>query len=224
MVVRMVLGPERPEEGPKRFDSPDLMARPAWFGSNVARGIFGGVWSLDRRGACGYKARWLAVYAWTTVRRTGERVLRPTEKGVRSMAEPPASEDLRQKPLGELLRGLSEDFSLLLRAEIELARAELTEKGKQAGMGLAMFGAAAVIGVYAFGALTAGIILALAYVVAGWLAAVIVAVAYGLFAAGLVLAGRRSLRRSLPPAPQTVDTLREDVAWITHPRPPTDLH
>lgn len=140
------------------------------------------------------------------------------------MAEPPASDDLRHKPLGELVKGFSEDFSLLVRAEIELARTELTEKGKRAGMGLGMFAAAAVIAVYAFGALTAGIILALAYVVAGWLAAVIVAVAYGLLAGGLVLAGRRSLRRAVPLTPQTVDTLREDVAWITHPERPTDLN
>ena len=140
------------------------------------------------------------------------------------MAEPPASDDLRHKPLGELVKGFSEDFSLLVRAEIELARTELTEKGKQAGMGLGMFGAAAVIAVYAFGALTAGIILALAYVVAGWLAAVIVAAAYGLLAGGLVLAGRRSLRRSVSLPPQTIDTLREDVAWITHPSQSTDLN
>src|SRR5215204_5805588 len=63
---------------------------------------------------------------------------------------------------GELLKQFSQDASTLIRKELELAKAELTEKGKQAGKGAGMFGGAGLFGLGAFGALTAFLILVLA--------------------------------------------------------------
>src|SRR5437868_13678888 len=82
----------------------------------------------------------------------------------------------------ELFKQLSDQTSRLVRDEIELAKAELAQKGKSAGIGAGMFGGAAFFGVYALGALTATAILALSTAVAGWLAALIVTVAYGAIA------------------------------------------
>jgi hypothetical protein len=119
-----------------------------------------------------------------------------------------------ERPVGELLKELSEQTSTLVRQEMELARLELTEKGKRAGVGAGMFGGASVVGLYAVGALTAAIILLLATAMNGWLAAVVVAAAYGLVAGGLALAGRSQVQKATPPVPQqATESVKEDVQW-----------
>jgi hypothetical protein len=119
-----------------------------------------------------------------------------------------------ERHVAELLRELSEQTSTLVHQELELAKLELAQKGKRAGIGAGMFGGAGVVGLYAVGALTAAIILLLATAVVGWLAALIVAAAYGLLAAGLALAGRSQVQQATPPVPQlATETVREDVQW-----------
>jgi hypothetical protein len=130
--------------------------------------------------------------------------------------EPPSPDqaDLRERPIGELLKQLSEHATRLVRQEIELAKAELTQKGKQAGMGAGLFGAAGAIGFLALAALTTCFILALDAVMPAWLAALIVAVVYGAIAAVLALRGRAKVKQAVPPVPeQTIETVKEDVQW-----------
>jgi uncharacterized membrane protein YqjE len=119
---------------------------------------------------------------------------------------------LNERSVPELMRQLSEQTATLVRQELELAKVELTEKGKRAGLGVGMFGAAGVVGLYALGALTAAIILALSLAMKGWLAALIVAVVYAAVAGGLALTGKSNVQRGVPPVPeQTVATVKEDV-------------
>ena len=126
----------------------------------------------------------------------------------------PAQEDLRERPFGELLKQLSEETTRLVHQEIELAKAELTQKGRQAGMGAGLFGAAGAIGFLALAALTTCFILALDAVMPAWLAALIVAVVYAAAAAVLALRGRERVKQAIPPMPeQTIETVKEDVQW-----------
>jgi uncharacterized membrane protein YqjE len=126
----------------------------------------------------------------------------------------PGPGDLRERPLGELLKQLSEETTRLVHQEIELAKAELAEKGRQAGMGAGLFGAAGVVGFLALAALTTCLILALDGAMPAWLAALLVAVAYGAVAAVLALRGRAKVRQATPPVPeQTIETVKEDVQW-----------
>jgi Putative Actinobacterial Holin-X, holin superfamily III len=130
------------------------------------------------------------------------------------VTEHPAQPDLRDQPLGELFGRLSSDLSTLVRQELALARAELTEKGREAGKGAGLFGGAGVVGLLAAGALTACVVLALDLAMAAWLAALIVAVVYGAIAAVLALRGRDRVQAATPPVPeQTVETVKEDVEW-----------
>jgi hypothetical protein len=116
------------------------------------------------------------------------------------------------RPTAELLRQLSEQTTALVRQELELAKAELAVKGRQAGAGAAMFGAAGILGLYAAGALTACLILVLSLAVTGWLAALIVAVAYGVATGALALNGKTRISRGVPPVPeQTVQSVKQDV-------------
>jgi uncharacterized membrane protein YqjE len=119
-----------------------------------------------------------------------------------------------ERPVAELFRELSEQTTSLVHQELELAKLEMAEKGKRAGLGIGMFGGAGVVGLYALGALTAAIVLVLATAMAGWLAALIVAVAYAAVAGGLALLGRSEARRATPPVPQQAsESVKEDVRW-----------
>ena len=123
-------------------------------------------------------------------------------------------DDLRERPLGELLRMLSQETTTLVKQELDLAKAEVQQKGKQAGVGAGFLGGAGVAGLLALGALTACLILALANVMPDWLAALIVAALWGIVAAVLGLRGRDKVKDAAPPVPeQTAETLKEDVEW-----------
>jgi uncharacterized membrane protein YqjE len=118
------------------------------------------------------------------------------------------------RPVGDLMKELAEQTSTLVRQELALARAELTEKGRTAGLGLGLIGGGGGLALFAFGALTAALILLLDEAMAAWLAALIVAVVYGAVAAVLALRGKERIEESTPPVPeQTVETLKEDVEW-----------
>jgi uncharacterized membrane protein YqjE len=130
------------------------------------------------------------------------------------MAADQNNNDLRERPTGELLKELSESTTTLVRKEIELAKAELGEKGKKAGLGAGMFGGAGLFGVFAFAALTTCIIVALDSAMELWLAALIVAVVYGAIAGVLALQGRNKVQEAGPPVPeQATESVKEDVEW-----------
>jgi MFS family permease len=125
-----------------------------------------------------------------------------------------ASNGGRDQSMGELVKQLADQTSTLVRQEMELAKAELREKGRLAGMGAGAFGGAGLLGLFALGALTAAAILALATAVDGWLAALIVAAVYGAVAGVLALVGRTKVQAATPPIPeQTTESVKEDVEW-----------
>jgi uncharacterized membrane protein YqjE len=122
--------------------------------------------------------------------------------------------ELRDRPTGELLRDLSDHTTTLVKQEMELAKAELQEKGKQAGLGAGMFGGAGLFGLGAFAALTACMIAALDQVMEIWLAALVVAVAYAVIAAVLAMTGKQKVKQAVPPVPeQAKDSVKEDMEW-----------
>jgi membrane protein len=126
--------------------------------------------------------------------------------------EPVRPSPASQASMAELVKQLSEQTSRLARQEVELARAELTAKGKRAGLGAGMFGGAGIVALYAVGALTAAAILGLSKAVAGWAAALIVAGALGAIAGALALGGKREVQHAVPPVPeQATESLQEDV-------------
>jgi uncharacterized membrane protein YqjE len=121
--------------------------------------------------------------------------------------------DPRERGLGELVKDLGGQTATLVRQEIKLAQAELTQKGKEAGKGAGMMAGAALAAVLGLGAFTALLIIALDGALALWLAALIVMLLWFAVAAALWFAGRSAMQRSTPPAPQTVETVKEDIQW-----------
>ena len=116
--------------------------------------------------------------------------------------------------VAELVKQLSEQTSRLARQELELAKAELSVKGRRAGIGAGMFGGAGIFGFYAVGALVAAAILGLATAVAAWLAALIIAALLGGLAGMLALQGKTKVQQAAPPVPeQATQSVKEDVQW-----------
>src|SRR5437870_1743666 len=106
---------------------------------------------------------------------------------------------LREEPMGELFKQLSDDLSTLVRQELKLAQAEMTEKGKKAGIGIGMLGGAGIAGLLALGAFTACLIAALSTGMEVWIAALIVTVIYAAVAGTLAVNGRDRVGEATPP-------------------------
>lgn len=116
--------------------------------------------------------------------------------------------------IGDLVSTLSEKLSTLIRHEIELAKAEMAEKAKHAGLGIGLFVGAGVLAFWATGVLIATIILGIAEGLPAWLAALIVFVAILLVAGLMVFLGKRALEKS-PPVPERAQAnIRLDVEAV----------
>jgi uncharacterized membrane protein YqjE len=134
----------------------------------------------------------------------------PTPAGASS---PP---DAVHATTGELVTRLTTQVSELVRGELALAKAELAEKGKRAGVGAGLAGAGGVLALYGLGALVAAVIAALALVLPVWLAALIVAVVIFVVAGVLALLGKTQLQRATPPVPErAVESVKRDVAALS---------
>jgi uncharacterized membrane protein YqjE len=116
---------------------------------------------------------------------------------------------------GELVSRLSQQLTTLVRDEMRLAQAELTQKGKKAGIGAGLFGGAGLVALYGVGALVAAAIIALSLAVTAWLAAVIVAVVLFIVAGVLALVGKKEVSAATPALPQeAIAGLKADVATV----------
>lgn len=128
------------------------------------------------------------------------------------MTDPRTGED---QTLGALVHQLTQQIPELVRSEIRLAQAEVTEKGKRAGIGIGMFSVAGLLAFFALATLVATAILGLANAVDAWLAALIVAVALLLAAAVAGLVGKNKVAAAGPPKPErAMEGLREDIATV----------
>jgi VIT1/CCC1 family predicted Fe2+/Mn2+ transporter len=125
-----------------------------------------------------------------------------------------SQENMRERPLGEVARDLTRDLSLLVRQEVELAKAEMAQKGRVAAPGLGMIGGAGVVALMAAGALTAFLVLVLAIFLPEWAAALIVGVVLAGIAYVLVKQGKERVEDAGAPVPeQAIETVKEDVEW-----------
>jgi uncharacterized membrane protein YqjE len=121
---------------------------------------------------------------------------------------------LREESMGHLFKQLSDELSTLVRQELRLAQAEMTEKGKKAGIGIGMFGGAGVVSFLTLQVLTACLVALLATAMDVWIAALIVTVVYAVVAGVLAVRGKKQVSEATPPVPeQTTETLKEDVQW-----------
>lgn len=129
---------------------------------------------------------------------------------------PDRGNDLSDRSMGELIQQTSELVSRLVTNEMALARAELSEKAKRAGIGAGLSGTAGVLAAYALGALVAALILGLAEWMPAWAAALVAAAIVLLIAGLLGLLARRQFERATPLVPEeAVASVKADLDEIT---------
>ncbi|WP_069771134.1 phage holin family protein [Streptomyces sp. LUP30] len=117
--------------------------------------------------------------------------------------------------VGELVGQATEQLSLLVRQELALAKEEFAEKGRRAGRGGGLLGAAGAFGYAGLLALAGTAAAALSLVLPVWAAALVVTAVLFVIAAVLGAAGRAQLRRAAPPTPeQTLGSVKADVEEI----------
>jgi uncharacterized membrane protein YqjE len=134
------------------------------------------------------------------------------------VADAPENHRAQDPTVAELVHNLSQQTSQLVREELQLAQAELKEKGRHAGVGVGLFSTAGLLAFFGAATLVATAILALAVVVPGWAAALIVALVLFAAAGVAALVGRREVRQATPPKPeQAMDNLPRDVQAVKQP-------
>ena len=136
----------------------------------------------------------------------------PGDDATRAAVPPP---DPSSASTGELIGQLTDQLSRLVRDEVRLAQAEVTQKAKRLGIGAGLFGGAGIVALLGAGALVTAAILGLANVLPGWLAAIIVAVVLFLIAGVLALLGKKDVQEATPPLPtDTIASVQADIETV----------
>lgn len=119
-----------------------------------------------------------------------------------------------ERTLGQLVAQATEDMSAILRAEVALAKAEITEDVRNGAMAGGLFGAAGYLGLLAsilltisagYGLMAAGL--------AAWLAFLVVALVLVLLAGVLALVGKSRISRVGPPE-RALRSARQTIAAV----------
>ena len=120
---------------------------------------------------------------------------------------------------GGSVKQLVSDVGLLIRQELESARAEMAEKAKTAGVGAGMLSGSALAAIFTLTCITALIVVALAYVVPLWASILIVTILWGITTAVLGLVGKQKVADAAPFVPeQTIANVKEDVEFARSER------
>ncbi|MEA2150014.1 MAG: hypothetical protein QOD69_1844 [Solirubrobacteraceae bacterium] len=129
--------------------------------------------------------------------------------------------DLRDEPIGEVVKQVSEETKTLVGKEVKLAKTEMVEKAKEVGIGAGLFGGAGyLLNLVAIGLMLTAIF-ALATAMDAWLAALVVTVVLLALAGVLALTGKKRIQNAGPPVPeqaidsvkQTIETVKEEARW-----------
>jgi Zn-dependent protease with chaperone function len=119
-----------------------------------------------------------------------------------------------ERTLGDLFAELSEETSMLIRQEMQLAKAEVSQKVSKASKNITVLAVGGIVAYVGFLALTAALILGLAELMTPWLAALLVGIVMAVIGYFLIQKGISTLKQMTPVPERTVASLKEDVRWL----------
>ena len=114
-----------------------------------------------------------------------------------------------ERSIGELMGDVTRDLSVLLRQELDLAKAELRESATQAGKGSGLLAGAGVAGFLTLLFVSIAAWWGLGYLIGNAWSGLVITVVWGVVAALLVSSGRSELARvrGLPVTAETVSKI-----------------
>jgi uncharacterized membrane protein YqjE len=119
------------------------------------------------------------------------------------------------RSLGELFSDLSQQTAELIRQEMRLAKAELSEKAADVGRHAMMIGVGIAFALAAVVALAGAVALLLVQLgVVPWVAALLAAVAMGAVAFLLAQSGISALKQKSIAPVETMHSLKETTQWL----------
>ena len=126
------------------------------------------------------------------------------------------SEPRTEESTADLVKQAADEISTLVRDELTLAKAEMSEKAGRAGRGVGLFGGAGLVSLYGILGVLTGIVLLLGKVMTYWGAALLVGVVLLIVAGVLALVGRAEVRQATPPVPEEAARgVRADIDTVT---------
>lgn len=123
-------------------------------------------------------------------------------------------EVMEDRSLGELLNELNSQTRTLISQEVRLAKAEATEKGKQAAKAAGFVAVGGFVVYAGLLAIIAGIVLVLGNFVPVWVAALVVGVIVALIGYLVLQKGLSDLKPEKLKPQQTVTSMRENKEWL----------
>lgn len=136
-----------------------------------------------------------------------------TERPYTTPTERPPDSD--GKTTAELAGDLTRQITGLIHSEIQLAKAEVSEKGRRLGFGAGEFGLSGLMGLFGLGCFVAAAVVAVHLELALWAACLAVGGGCLIVAACAALLGRRQMKKATPPVPtQAIESTKEDVQWV----------
>src|SRR5262245_53315128 len=118
-----------------------------------------------------------------------------------------------ERSIGSLVKDIVGNLRQIIRSEVRLAKAEVTEELTKARRAVICLVAGAVLATMAFGFLLLGAVYLLAHVFQPWVAAGLVALAVGVIGGALVAIGATQLKRVSLPPPRTITSVQENIQW-----------
>lgn len=129
----------------------------------------------------------------------------------------------RERSIGELLKELRDESTLLIRQEVLLAKQEISEKTARigrnagylgAGAGIAYAGAILILFAITAGVYAALVAMGMSHMASGAVAPAIVGIIAGLIAYSMIRKAQRTIADEMSVPVHTEETLQENTRWM----------
>jgi uncharacterized membrane protein YqjE len=118
------------------------------------------------------------------------------------------------RSIGELIADLSRETTTLVRQEVQLAKAEMSQKASRVGKNVGFLVVGGVVAYTGLLAIVAAVIIVLGNAIPLWVSALAVGLVIAIVGLILVLKGANTLRQEDPTPQETIETLKEDREWL----------
>jgi hypothetical protein len=119
-----------------------------------------------------------------------------------------------ERSLGELFSELANETGTLVRQEVALAQAEITQKATSVGKNVGYLIVGGAVGYAAALALIAALIIGLSNFIPAWASALIVGAVIAIAAYMMISSALAALKKTNLTPRETVETLKEDAQWL----------